>query len=137
MSTSSTSDSTNYAAAAIRISASATDVEQIASQLPVIATRKISRSGSYASESKWIYESDLDSESIEEHIEGLLCLIEVNRMSFQSLPSDCSIDIWCTVSSEREFSGFSLPRALVKRAASLDVEFIFSVYRATEALTTN
>ena len=126
-------DAESYATAAIRISAGATDVSQIAALIPLTPTRKTERAKSSAAESRWIYESDLPSSSIEDHVEGLLSLIEANRSSFKALPTDCEIDIWCTISSQREFVGFYLSRGLLKRAASLDVEFVFSVYRGSES----
>jgi hypothetical protein len=133
MSTTNVGDPENYATAAIRVSASATDVSQIAALIPLMPTRKTERAKSAAAESRWVYESDLSSSSIEDQIENLLSLIEANRSSFKTLPADCEIDIWCTISSQREFVGFYLSRALLKRAASLDVEFVFSVYRGNES----
>lgn len=67
--------------------------------------------------------------AIEEHIAALLSILEEHAVSFTALPSDCRVDIWCTISSHREFVGFSLPRESIVRAARLGVEFIFSVYK--------
>ena len=123
------------ATAAIRICSASTEVGQISSTIPLMPTRTIERATSPARESRWIYESKLTSPDIEAHIEGLLSLIEEHRTDFESLPKDCEIDIWCTISTEREFVGLSLSRSILRRAAAFGLEIIFGIYRGDKSET--
>jgi hypothetical protein len=118
-----------YASAAVRVSAPTTSIGEIASLLPIVPSRQIDRDKSKAGESRWIYESANSEDDLETHIGLLLDLIERHRSSFEALPADCVIDIWCMLSTESSFAGFSLSRRLIERAAILNLEFTFSVYQ--------
>lgn len=122
-----------FAAAAIRVSSPTVSANEMAFVLHLQPTRLVERSESAAIEARWLLDSHLpESASIEEHIEALLSLIEEHKPEFQSLPPDCAIDIWCTISSLREFVGFALPKTIIQRAAVLGLDFVFSVYRNEE-----
>jgi hypothetical protein len=114
----------HFALAAIRVSGQTTDIAQIASRIPLPPTRKVDAKHSASQESRWIYESTISSSLIEDHIAAL----EGHRTSFESLPADCQIDIWCTISTSREFAGFGLSRDVLQRASSLNLQFVFGIY---------
>jgi hypothetical protein len=121
------------ALAVIRVSASSTSIDKLESLIPLTPTRKVDGKQSKAGESKWIYESKSPSPSIEDHISGLLTLLEEHRSSFELLPRDCEIDIWCTISTSKEFSGFGLSRDLLRRAAELRLQLVFGIYRGEDS----
>lgn len=125
----------SFATAAIRICSPHTDLAHISSVIPLKPTRTIENGKSPARESRWIYESTISSPDIEPHVESLLSLIEEHRANFESLPKDCEIDIWCTISTAREFVGLSLSRSILQRASALRLELIFGIYRGDEAGT--
>src|SRR5688500_8619889 len=114
-----------FATAAIRICAKKTDPLKISAIIPLRPTRITDGSKAAGGEFRWIYESTLVSAEIEPHIDGLIGVIELHRAKFDQLPEDCEIDIWCTISSAREFVGLSLSRKTLERAAALNLELIF------------
>lgn len=124
------------AAATIRVSSPTASASEVASVIHLQPTRLVQRAESAAVEARWLLDSHLpQSASIEEHIEALLFLAEQHKTEFESLPPDCAVDIWCTISSQREFAGFALPKAIVQRAAVLGLEFVFSVYCGADSGT--
>lgn len=115
--------------ATIRVSSPTASANEVASIIQLQPTRLVQREVTAAVEARWLFDSQLpETVSIEEHIEVLLFLIEKHKAEFESLPSDCVVDIWCTISSQGEFVGFALPRVIVQRVAALGLELVFSVY---------
>jgi hypothetical protein len=69
-----------------------------------------------------------ETEPIEAHIQSLINLIDQHRTAFDAIPPDCEMDIWCTVTSAEEFTGFAFSRELLNRIASLNVGLVVSCY---------
>jgi hypothetical protein len=129
-------DEERSAAATIRVSSPTASANEVASVIHLQPTRLVQRVESAAVEARWLFDSHLpESASIEEHIEALLYLVEKHKPEFESLPPDCAVDIWCTISSQKEFVGFALPKAIIQRAAVLGLEFVFSVYCGADSGT--
>jgi Domain of unknown function (DUF4279) len=129
--------------AAMRICSSKRSAAEIASLLPLKASRLVERgsrlNGGTAKDSRWILDSPLsENASIEDHITYFVNLLEGDGVRLQDIVGDYETDIWCTVSSTGEFTGISLDRALLKQVAAKNLELVFSVYAdpATEPRTT-
>jgi hypothetical protein len=123
--------------AALRISSRERSASDIASLIGVKPSRSVERGhfknvgggDAYREESRWILDSAMpDASSVEEHIGHLIKVVEDSRSRLQRLPNDCEIDIWCTVSSDGGFAGVCFDKDLIKRAAAVSVDVIFSVY---------
>lgn len=125
----------SFASAAIRISSKNASGSELQAMIPLTPSRVVDRNSSSAGESRWILESEATSTAVEQHIEDLITLIEKNRSAFGALPQDCEVDIWCTVSSPREFIGLALSRNILRRIAALNLELVFGFYRGDDSST--
>jgi len=123
--------------AAMRICTASHSAGALSRAIPFPASRLVERgsrlNGGTARDSRWILDSPLPETSpIEEHIGYFLGLLEQHTDGLKQLPTDCSIDIWCTIFTSGEFAGFALDRALIKRLAAKGLELVFSVYTEPE-----
>jgi hypothetical protein len=124
-----------FARVTIRIVSSELGVEDISKRLDLQPTRTGRNHGSSGAvpDERWFLDCDLpDSESIETQLRATLDRMWQSREKFQALRSVADVDIWCTVSTPKEFAGFVLEREIVERAAALGVDFVFSVYAGSE-----
>lgn len=125
------------ATAVLRVCSAVRTAAELAALLPIGPTRLVGPAASSRplvgrdtpGEARWMIDSALsETEPIEAHIESLINLIDQHRPAFDAVPSDCEMDIWCTVTSAEEFTGFALSRELLNRIASLKVGLVFGCY---------
>jgi hypothetical protein len=69
-----------------------------------------------------------DEESIREHIEFLVRIMEQKQDAFKLLESECEFDIWCFMSGEKSNRGFDLGHDLIRRLSKFPVDLIFDIY---------
>ena len=127
---------------ALRVCSFERPAEDIASRLPIKASRLIEKDSQgsitgnrrIVQDSRWILDSGIpDATPLEHQIDYFVRLFEKNKAAFKKLPDDCEIDLWCTVFSLEEFTGFSLDRILIQKLAEYRVGVVFSIYTDSPA----
>lgn len=116
--------------ATLCISSESITAEEIGKRINLTASRTGEPKGDN-SDWRFFLDSALDeTESIELQIEFLCALLEERKQQIASFPQDVIISIWCTIDSDREFTGFSLNAVLMGRVAIIPADVIFSVYKS-------
>jgi hypothetical protein len=130
-------DHTKSATAVLRVCSAVRTAAELAALLPIGPSRLVGPAASLRplvdrdtpGDARWLIDSTLsEAEPIVAHIESLIKLIDQHRTAFDVLPPDCEMDIWCTVTSAEEFTGFALSRELLNRIASLNIGLVLSCY---------
>jgi hypothetical protein len=127
-----------WASAAIAISSSSMTPSQISNLLRIEPTN-FHKKGSLVSERNingpkrqrylWLLDSKLPQTfSLEQHIQGLIEIIECQLEGFNEILGSCKCELYCGFSSGSGQGGFVLNSELLKRVASLSLDLVVDLY---------